>query len=371
VPTADELINPETVRALAAILEETSPTAAWSSVHAAADELGQLTLSQRARSVAAAIVDDGRSYSRLATATHAALANPELTGWMIWPLTEAVAAMATARGETGEFDDGLHLLAALTPRLTGEFAIRTFLNADLDRAMAAITGWTTHDDEAVRRLASEGTRPKLPWAKQVPRLTRDPGRTRPILDALYRDESDFVRRSVGNHLNDVSRLSAETARATATAWAAAPDVHTAALIRRGMRTLVKAGDGAALHLLGFTADPTQLQVHGPHLAETSVSLGGDIVFTADITNVGDVPAVLAIDYLIHHRKANGTTTAKTFKLATKNLAPRERTTIARSHSFKPITTRRYYPGTHAVELQVNGRRLGYTEFQLVAPVESA
>jgi len=233
VPTADELINPETVRALAAILEETSATAAWSSVHAAADELGELTLSQRARSVAAAIVDDGRSYSRLAAVTHDALADPALTGWMIWPLTEAVAAMATARADTSEFDGSLDLLAALTPRLTSEFAIRTFLNADLDRALAAIAGWTTHDDDAVRRLASEGTRPKLPWAKQVPRLTREPSRTRPILDALYRDESDFVRRSVGNHLNDVSRLCAETARATAAAWSSAPDAHTAALIRRG------------------------------------------------------------------------------------------------------------------------------------------
>jgi 3-methyladenine DNA glycosylase AlkC len=323
VPTADELINAETVRGLAAIFDETEAkgTPAWSSVHAAAEELGPLSLSQRARSVAAAIVDDGRSYSRLSATTRSALENPALTGWMIWPLTEAIAAMATAHGDTADFDDGLNLLAALTPRLTSEFAIRTFLNADLDRALTAITDWVTHDDAAVRRLASEGTRPKLPWAKQVPRLTRDPSRTRPILDALYRDESEFVRRSVANHLNDVSRLSAEIAHATATAWSSTPDVHTAALIRHGMRTLVKAGDDVA---------------------------------------------VLAIDYLIHHRKANGTTAAKTFKLTTRSLAPRERMTISKSHSFKPITTRRYYPGAHAVELQVNGRRLGYAEFQLDA-----
>jgi 3-methyladenine DNA glycosylase AlkC len=368
VPTADELINAETVHGLAAIFGDTekSDTAAWSSVHAVADELDQLTLSQRARSVAAAIVEDGHSYPRLAATTRTALANPALAGWMIWPLTEAVAAMATARGGTAEFDDGLNLLAALTPRLTSEFAIRTFLNADLDRALTAITDWVTHVDAAVRRLASEGTRPKLPWAKQVPRLTRDPSRTRPILDALYRDESEFVRRSVANHLNDVSRLSAEIAHATATAWSSTPDVHTAALIRHGMRTLVTAGDPVALRLLGFSADLDQLQVHGPHLAETSVSLGGDITFAADITNIGDDVAVLAIDYLIHHRKANGTTAAKTFKLTTRSLAPRERMTISKSHSFKPITTRRYYPGAHAVELQVNGRRLGYAEFQLDA-----
>ena len=368
MPTADELINAEAVRGLAAIFDDTEAkgTPVWSAVRAAAEELGPLSLSQRARSVAAAIVDDGHSYSRLSATTRSALENPALTGWMIWPLTEAVAAMATAHGDAGEFDDGLNLLAALTPRLTSEFAIRTFLNADLDRALAAIADWTSYDDDAVRRLASEGTRPKLPWAKQVPRLIKEPGRTRPILDALYRDGSEFVRRSVANHLNDVSRLSAETAHSTATAWSSAPDAHTAALIRHGMRTLIKAGDPAALHLLGFSADLDQLQVQGPHLAETSVPLGGAITFAADITNIGDDVAVLAIDYLIHHRKANGTTTAKTFKLTTRSLAPRERLTISKSHSFKPITTRRYYPGTHAVELQVNGRRLGYTEFQLDA-----
>ena len=248
VPTADELIGPGVVRDLAVILSDTesSGASAWRSVHASADALDALSLSQRARSVAAAIVENAGSYERLAATTRAALDNAALTGWMIWPLTEAIAAMATAGTETTEFDDGLELMAALTPRLTSEFALRAFLNADLDRALGVITDWAGHDDDAVRRLASEGTRPKLPWAKQVPRLTSEPARTRPILDSLYRDESAFVRRSVANHLNDVSRLSAVTARDTASAWSMTPDVHTAAVIRHGMRTLIKAGDAAAL-----------------------------------------------------------------------------------------------------------------------------
>jgi len=369
VPTADELINAKAVHGLGTILDgtETSGAAPWRSVHAAADQLDSLTLSRRARFVAAAIIDDCRSYSRLAAVTRNALGNPALTGWMIWPLTEAVAAMATAGGDTVEFADGLELLAALTPRLTSEFAIRTFLNVDLDRALAIITDWTTHDDDAVRRLSSEGTRPKLPWAKQVPRLTSQPARTRPILDALRRDESAFVRRSVANHLNDVSRLSAAAARDAAAAWLTAPDAHTAALVRHGMRSLIKAGDVAALQLVGYTADLDRLRVRGPRLADTSVPFGDAVTFTADITNTGDDGAVLAIDYVIHHRRANGTTTAKTFKLTTKTLGAHQQTTITRCHSFKPITTRRYYPGTHAVELQINGRRLGHTEFELLAP----
>jgi hypothetical protein len=171
VPTADEMINADAVRGRAAIFGETEATASWSSVQVIADRLDLLSLSQRARSVAGAIATDAQSYERLAAATRSALSSPSLTGWMIWPLTEAVATMATAGGDTAKFDDGLALLAALTPRLTSEFAVRTFLNTDFERALDIIVGWVTHDDDAVRRLASEGTRPKLPWAKQVPQLT--------------------------------------------------------------------------------------------------------------------------------------------------------------------------------------------------------
>jgi hypothetical protein len=129
---------------------------------------------------------------------------------------------------------------------------------------------------------------------------------------------------VANHLNDVSRLSARTALATAIDWSATPDMHTAGLVRHAMRTLVTAGDAAALQLLGFTADLNHHHVSGPHLTAAAVVLGDAITFYADITNAGDQAAVLADDYVVHHQKANGTTTAKTFKLTTKTVGPQER-----------------------------------------------
>ncbi|KAA0084477.1 DNA alkylation repair protein [Mycolicibacterium sp. P9-64] len=366
MPTADELLNADAVLGLARILDAASPARTrWTTVPSAVDEFSSQTLTQRVAVVCAAILHDSPGYPELASIVRRALIDVNLTGWMIWPLTEAIAVAATAGGDAREFDDGMDLLAALTPRLTSEFAVRTFLNADFERALSITEIWSAHDDGAVRRLASEGTRPKLPWAKQVRSLIVTPGRTRRILDALYRDESETVRRSVANHLNDVSRLQPETAVATATGWAGAPDAQTPSVIRRAMRTLVKAGDPAALELLGFTAD--RLDVHGPVLEATAITLGGAIAFTGEITNLGDRPAVLAIDYVIHHRKANGSTTPKMFKLTTKTMAPQERIALSRRHAIKPITTRRYYPGVHGIELQVNGQRFGYAEFVLSIP----
>jgi 3-methyladenine DNA glycosylase AlkC len=372
MPTADELINPQVVRGLADILGETTPAGnRWRSVRASASGLPSKTLSERARSVAAAILADCPNYADLAYATRAALANPGLAGWMIWPLSEAVATAAINQGAPEAFDDGLELMVALSPRLTSEFALRTFLNADIDRTLAVARTWTAHHDDAVRRLASEGTRPKLPWAKQVRELTLNPARTRFILDALYQDESPFVRRSVANHLNDISRLDPETAVRIADQWADHPSPQTMRVIRHGMRSLIKAGSPDALRLLGFSVGLTDLEVKGPTLDRRRVELGGTISFSVDVTNTSSHAVSVAIDYVVHHRKANNTTTPKVFKLTTRRLDPYGTITVTRRHVLKPVTTRRYHGGRHGLEVQINGQRFGYTEFRLVMPAQSS
>ncbi|MEV7320554.1 DNA alkylation repair protein [Streptomyces sp. NPDC093970] len=368
MPTADELISPDSIRRLAAVLQEAAPGASrWQAVSDSVALLGPLGLSERARTVGDALLADcGRDYERLARTVRRALTRDGLTGWMIWPVTEAVALAATASGDGVHFDDGLDLLALLTPRLTGEFALRAFLNADLDRTLAAALTWTGSPDPAVRRLASEGTRPKLPWARQVPGINRDPARTLPVLDRLYGDASPDVRRSVANHLNDISRLDAGLATEAAARWTRQPETTTAALVRHAMRTLVKQGDPAALELVGFHGGGEDLKVVGPLLASTEVPMGGNLVFTARITNVSDRRVSLAVDYVVHHLKANGRPAPKVFKLAKRELGPGESAEVTRSHSFRPITTRVYYPGAHAVQLQVNGHRFETADFRLVA-----
>jgi hypothetical protein len=204
----------------------------------------------------------------------------------------------------------------------------------------------------------------LPWAKRVPAILAHPRATLPVLDALHRDESEYVRRSVANHLNDLSRQQPDIVVDTAARWLADPDENTARLVRHGLRTLVKNGHPGALELLGFTRAPA-VEVVGPTLTARTIPFGGTLGFTATITNTSTAPATLAVDYIVHHMKANGSLRGKTFKLTTMTLAPGEERRLTREHSFRVITTRRYHPGTHAIELQLNGVVSGRTEFTLL------
>ncbi|MDH2427548.1 DNA alkylation repair protein [Sphaerisporangium sp. TRM90804] len=364
MPTADELLSSADVDTLAGLLRVAAPGREWRHVAEVAGELGELGLGERARAVRdALLLDLPAGYRPAAEVLRAALRRPGFSGWLVWPVSEAVATLACASGSAADLDDGLKLLAELTPRLTSEFALRTFLNTDLARTLEAARLWSAHPDPHVRRLASEGTRPRLPWARGVPALTADPAKTIPILDALRRDDSETVRRSVANHLNDISRIDPELAAATAARWLADPADTTPRLVRHALRTLIKKAHPAALALMGFDVD-TPLAVSGPNLLEHHVPGGGDLTFTVAVTNTTPEPARVAIDYVIHFRKANGTQAEKVFKLAERTLTPAQSYETAKRHSFRPITTRRYHPGEHAIELQVNGTRHGRVSFNL-------
>ncbi|POH63585.1 MULTISPECIES: DNA alkylation repair protein [Cryobacterium] len=365
MPFADELIGVPTARALTAAIQAAAPSAELAALPAAAAAIATLSLRERSDLLRDALLTDlpGDYDTFAGTIRAAAQGALPFSGWLIWPVTSAVAAKAIDAGTDAAFDDGMRMLAALTPRLTSEFAIRPLLTHDLARAMPIVLGWTGSTDPAVRRLASEGTRPFLPWAIRVPGILAEPTLTLPVLHALYRDEDEVVRRSVANHLNDLSRQQPDLVVATTAGWLAAPDANTVPLVRHALRTLVKKGHPQALAQLGF--HPAEVHVVGPVLDAADVDFGGTIGFTVSIRNAGDAPARLAVDYVMHHRKANGSLTGKTFKLTTVTLAAGETVQLARSHSFRAITTRRYHPGVHALEVQVNGAAWGRVEFTLL------
>ena len=373
----DELINPIVVMRLSNIFGGSgagSPgrRVQWLRLQDAATVLEGRPLRARVDAVRDAIIGDvDEDFGLLADVVDESLTATEFQGWMVWPISEAVAQLAVTgsrpsgegrRDDEGAFERGLELMRQLTSRLSAEFALRIFLNADLDRTMSVVRGWCFDPDEHVRRLASEGTRSFLPWAKQVPELHARPDLAVPIVDALYRDESTYVRRSVGNHVNDLSRRHPQLAVEIGRRWLALPDENTAALVRRAFRTLIKVGDAGALAAMGFGGDA---EVRGPFLDRRSVRVGEDIEVRAIVTNSGSAATRLAVDYVVNYRKARGQTAPKVFKMATVNLNPGETTELTKRRSFAPTNTRVLYPGAHSIELQVNGRRHGAAEFELV------
>lgn len=367
MPFADELLGTPAARTLTSSLQEAATGNPFAAVADASERLNGLALRERADLLRDALLADVPSdYVTLAGIIRDARdASPAFAGWLIWPVTSAVATRAVEENSPEAFDDAMLLLAELTDRLTAEFAIRTLLRHDLSRALPIVLDWTGSDNEHVRRLASEGTRPYLPWAVRVQEIVAHPDGTVPILDALYRDESEYVRRSVANHLNDLSRDNADLVVEVANRWLADPAPTTPALVRHALRTLVKRGHPGALAALGFA--PATTEVDGFAVDSATVPFGGSVRFVATVRNTGTEQAKLAIDYVVHHQKANGTQTTKTFKLLAKELAPGEHVLLTREHSFRAITTRRYYPGAHAISLQVNGVQTAALPFELLPP----
>jgi len=213
--------------------------------------------------------------------------------------------------------------------------------------------WAGHSSHHVRRLASEGCRPRLPWAIALPAFKADPSPIVPILEKLKLDESDFVRRSVANNLNDISKDNAHVVLDVVRRWRVHDTVEMKWIIRQALRTLIKKGDAEALNLLGYDHSAA-VALKRFTVEQETVVIGDYLTFSFEIDSIGDAPQSLLIDYVVYHLRANGQLTPKVFKLTKATLAPGESLSITRRHSFRPVTTRKYYPGEHALALQING-----------------
>jgi 3-methyladenine DNA glycosylase AlkC len=363
----NELIDADAVAGLRAKLQTAAPGLDLAALAGVAATFGEASLRERTDLVSAALLADlPADYSAAAAVFRAALADPSFGGWTVWPVGETVTTLALA--EPSHFADALGLLAELTPRLTAEFPIRRLLEHDLDAALPVVHEWTRSPDPHVRRLASEGTRAFLPWAIRVRALLARPDATVPILDALYRDESDYVRRSVANHLNDLARQNPDLVVEVARRWLADPGAgdiaaNTAWVVRHGLRTLVKKAHPGALAVMGFA--PVSVTVSDPVLDSAAITLPGDLGFRFILTNDGETTERMAVDYVVHFVKSNGRQAEKVFKLTAATLAPGESMAIAKRHALRQMTTRVHYAGTHSLELQVNGRRHTRTDFEVL------
>lgn len=262
-----------------------------------------------------------------------------------------------------EWDASLPALEQFTQIGSAEFAVRPFIAQNPDRMMAQMLAWAHHENVHVRRLASEGCRPRLPWGMALPVFKLDPAPILPILDRLKLDEEEYVRRSVANNLNDISKDNPQVVIDVLSRWKAHDTPEMQRIITQGLRTLVKKGDPDALALLGY-AHTGQYEVRDLFVEPDEVPAGGEMTFSFAVHSSSEETQNLVIDYIVHLMRANGQPTPKVFKLTKLALPPGGALNVVKRHSFRPVTTRRYYPGAHAIEIQVNGQVMARREFTL-------
>ncbi|WP_268073065.1 DNA alkylation repair protein [Burkholderia gladioli] len=261
-----------------------------------------------------------------------------------------------------DFDRSMAALAFFTRFGSSEFAVREFLRDDPRRALATLRDWSRHEDQAVRRLASEGSRPRLPWSFRLREIEADPALAAPILDNLRADPSDYVRRSVANHLNDITKLHPDWVLERAAAWGGA-DAGTRWIVRHALRTLVKRGDARALALLGASG-AARIEAVPFAVTPARIELGETVTLAAELVSTAQDVQRLVVDYRIGYVKKNGSTAHKVFKLRELTLAPGQRIDIVRSQRIRDFTTRTHYAGRHGVELIVNGAVVAQAHFDL-------
>ncbi|HVF76050.1 MAG TPA: hypothetical protein VM938_13500 [Acidimicrobiales bacterium] len=321
-----------------------------------ADALEPLELLARGDELAARLQQTlPPAFADAAAVLHWVAASPTFTGWIVLPCGGFV-----ARAGLDEPDVALPLLAALTPRGSSEFAVRPFIERHPTLTYEYLHRWALDPDEHVRRLVSEGTRPRLPWARLLRSLIADPMPNVALLDALADDPSPYVRRSVANHLNDIAKDHPDLALELAEQWSDR-SANAAWTARHGLRTLVKRGDPRALRLLGASVDEdVRLVAFEPDHPRIRVGDTVTLTFTLSLDRTDGEPVDAVVDYRVHYVGARGAKAPKVFKLTRRTLVPGEPLTITRRHRFDDVSIRHIHPGRHQIDVQVNGRVLGST-----------
>jgi 3-methyladenine DNA glycosylase AlkC len=256
----------------------------------------------------------------------------------------------------------LAALKELTQYGTSEFAIREYLKRDLKGTLKEMHKWSQDKNHHIRRLASEGSRPRLPWSFNLDPIAKNPELTRPILENLRSDKELYVKKSVANHLNDFSRIDADWMLGVVSKWDN-KNKDTAWIIRHASRSLIKQGHPGTLALFDFEKN-VKVSVSPLKLNSASIKIGQELHFSFDISSKSRSSQKLVIDYAIHYAKSSGSA-KKVFKLTELELKPSQKQCISKKQMFKQLSTRKHYSGKHKVEIFVNGKSFAEKEFKLV------
>ncbi|MBK8995101.1 MAG: DNA alkylation repair protein [Myxococcales bacterium] len=253
------------------------------------------------------------------------------------------------------FETSMRAQRELTRRFTAEFSIRAFIERHPERTLAQLRRWARDEDPHVRRLVSEGTRPRLPWAPRLRAYQRDPSPVLALLELLKDDVSLYVRRSVANNLNDIGKDHPELLVEVCQRWVRGASAERRWVVERALRSLVKQGHPGALGVLGF-GGPTRVRVVSSRVAPSRVRIGQSVRIEVEVENAGKGPARAVVDLAVGFVKQRGQTSDKVFKLRALELAPLERASLGKNISLKQHTTRVHHPGEHRVTLLINGKR---------------
>lgn len=283
--------------------------------------------------------------------------NP-FNGFAAWPLIDWVG------------DEGLHhpdislaALRQLTALFSAEFAIRPFLIQHTEATLKELHTWVNDENHHVRRLISEGSRPRLPWGKQLPMFMDEPTPVLELLEKLKDDDSEYVRRSVANNLNDIAKDHPDLAAEVGARWIIDASPNRRRLVKHGLRTLIKQGHSGALKALGFEVNP---KVNVSFSINTDrLVMGDDLMLHGDITSTSKRHQQLVVDYAIHFLKANGSLSAKVFKWKVVDLAPGQNVQLKKKMKIVTRSVRKLYAGKHEVEILIAGKPHGKESFLLV------
>jgi len=326
--------------------------------NAALDGLDALSIMQRVRHIAdalhGALPDDYATALEIIRQIAPRLGH----GFQVIAVTEYI-----ARYGLEHFDLSLAALADVTRYGSAEFAIRPFLTKDFDRTLGEMLRWSMHENEHVRRLSSEGCRPRLPWAGRVPALKDNPTLAIAILEQLRSDPSLYVRKSVANHLNDIAKDCPDWLLDQLETWPA-DNAHTVWILRHALRTLIKKGDARALALIGVQhgADVT---VERFDIMPSQLKLGETISLAVTLRSKLQQKQRLVVDYRVHYVRAAGKTASKVFKLRTFELNGGERVELNLKQIIKDMSVRRHHAGRHDVDLIINGQVMASGAFDLI------
>lgn len=363
--------SPALVRRLAADLQRVhTPFNARAFIRQASDGLDELELLDRGKHLARALAAHlPGPYTKAVDVLLRSLgpehASDELVGAGMAPFFYLPHVLFVAEHGLDDFDVSMRAQYELTKRFSAESSVRPYIEKHPERTFAMLRAWTRDSNPHVRRLVSEGTRLRLPWAMRVAWLDEHPERVLELLELLKDDEASVVRRSVANNLNDLGKVRPELLTRTCAAWLQGASPERRALVEHALRSAVKRGHADALRLLGY-GTKASVAIEDVRISPARVSIGERVSVGFALRNTSRTPQNVLVDLAVHFVKANGSAAPKVFKLTRAALEPRGRVDLRSSVSLAVHTTRKPRPGRHAVDVIINGRQKRIGSFDVIA-----